>query len=292
MKITRYALHEIASADTSKLGFSASDYSRFKFGCKDIARNFGFALAGGFIRSIQNNLSSLGQIVVISSPYQFIPTATFAMKDYFIQKLNYALMLQQLPVVEEARIYRNVTYREDYGGMSAEERMRLIGNDSFYVDAAFVKGKTVILMDDVYITGSHERMIQGMLEAQSVQASSVYYLYFGQLVNPNVAPQIENDLNYHSVHNLQDVNRIIHNGSFLFNTRVVKYILNADHQEFLTFIHQQDEKFVNTLCHLSIGNSYHNIPQYQDNLGYLLWRNRMIDHPADLEANVLVVLGN
>jgi len=292
MITTRYGLHHITSADTSKLSFSASDYSKFKFGCKNIAREFGFDLAKGFLEGIEHKLESLGQIVVVSSPYQFIPTATFAMKDYFVQKLNYALMLKKLPVVEEARIYRKVTYREDYGGMSAEERMNLIGNDSFYVDAVFLKGKTVIMMDDVYITGSHERMIKKMLEAQNVQASSIYFIYYAILMNKSVAPQIENDLNHHSIHSLQDINKIIHQGNFLFNTRVVKFILNADHQEFLTFIHQQDSVFINTLCHLSIGNSYHEIPQYNDNLSYILYRNKMVRNPVDMDVNYLVNFEN
>jgi hypothetical protein len=267
---TRYSLHGIYDADISKLPFSASDYSRFKFGCKDVAREFGFSLAEGFLENIEHDLKEMGQIVVISSPYQFIPTATFAMKDYFVQRLNVSLMQRNLPVIQEARIYRDVTYSEDYGEMSAEERMNLIGNDTFYLDAQFLKGKTVLMMDDVYITGSHEKMVKSMLKEQQVKSLATYFLYFAQMYNTAISPKIENELNYHKVRDLKDVNRIIHNGSFLFNTRVVKFILNADHEEFLQFIHTQDYRFINTLSHLAIGNSYHTIDKYSKNLTYLI----------------------
>lgn len=77
MKAT-YSLHHINSA--THFGFDADDYSRFKFGDGTVSGYFGTDLADGFIATHLSKQPIKQQIVVISSPYSFIPTATFAMK--------------------------------------------------------------------------------------------------------------------------------------------------------------------------------------------------------------------
>jgi len=257
-----YSLHKIYAED--EIPFSAIDYSKFKFGDKDIARDFGYALADGFIKRNGLRHCKYEQIVVISSPYCFIPTATFAMKDYFVQRLNEFLVERNHRVVEEAKIHRTITYKEDYGALSAEDRMKLIGNDGFHIDANFVDNKTLLFLDDIIITGSHERVVKRMLEEYKISADCKF-LYFAELANKDIHPKIENDLNFAFVKDLYTLDKVIKNESFLFNTRVVKFMLNAPASEFSTFIRFQKEAFLQTFIHLAIGNSYHTIPDYHFN---------------------------
>ena len=196
-----YSLHKIY--DDKEFPFSAIDYSKFKFGDKNISRKFGFALATGFIKEYLSVHPIKNQIVVASSPYDFIPTATFAMKNYFVQKLNEYLVEKGLPVVQETKIHRTVTYKEDYGALSAEERMKLISNDEFHMDFEFVKNKSVIYMDDIKITGSHEKVIRRMLGKNiAFEDERRVFIYFAELVNQNVDPKVENILNYYFVKDL------------------------------------------------------------------------------------------
>ena len=263
-----FSLHKISDADN--LGFSAIEYSKFKFGDKDIARRYGHQLAEAFIR--KNHMRLTKQIVVCSSPYCFIPTATYAMKDYFVQVLNEWLMNTGHPVVQELQIYRTITYKEDYGALSADERMKLIGKASFHIDASFIKNgadKLVLFLDDIKITGSHERVVARMIHDYGIIDVDHMFLYFAELVNPQIHPRIENDLNYAYVKDLLCLDKVIKNSNFLFNTRVVKYILNAPHDEFVQFIQYQPIVLVWTLYHLAIGNSYHNIEDYAANFTFL-----------------------
>ena len=85
-----YSLHKIYS--DKEFPFNPADYSKFKYGDKNVSRKFGFALATGFIKEYLSVYPINNQIVVVSSPYDFIPTATFAMKNYFVQRLNEYLM--------------------------------------------------------------------------------------------------------------------------------------------------------------------------------------------------------
>jgi hypothetical protein len=264
--IHTFSLHKITNQED--VGFDPEDYSRFKFGDDGIAQKFGTELANHYIDDYLTTNPIQHQIVVISSPYCFIPTATFAMKDYFIFTLNRWLAENNFNVVQETKVHRTVTYKEDYGELDAEQRMKLIGNDSFHIDKQFLLGKTLLFLDDIKITGSHERMINKMLWEYELN-NDTHLLYFAELENKNIHPNIENFLNYYNVKSIFDLHTIINSSSFRVNTRVVKYILNSDYQVFQIFIQKQTEYFISLLYNMALGNNYHTIDQYHKNLHYI-----------------------
>jgi hypothetical protein len=263
---TQFTLHKITSPD--QFTFDPADYSRFKFGDENAARRFGIALAKGFIEAHFSQCIPQNQLVVISSPYSFIPTATFAMKDYFVYELNKFLAEKNAPVVQETKIHRTITYKEDYGELDAEKRMKLIGNDKFHIDKSFLTDKTLIFLDDIRITGSHERMINKMIDEHELK-NDVYMLYFAQLMDMSIPPNIENYLNYYAVKSIFDLHDIISGEDFAINTRLVKYLLNYDSEDFGIFMETQQLGLMNKLYNMALGNGYHTIEAYQTNLSQL-----------------------
>lgn len=262
---TTYSLHKITHA--GHFGFSPDDYSRFKFGDDAVAEKFGTSLAEGFIEHHLKG-QEVPQFVVVSSPYSFIPTATFAMKNYFVFHLNRWLAAHGHPVLQETKVHRTITYKEDYGELDAEQRLKLIGNDSFHIDRHFLIGKKVIFLDDIKITGGHERMILKMVDAYDL-SNDVYLLYYAELQNKSIHPNIENHLNYHFVKSIFHLEKIIQGEQFFINTRIVKYILNYDFDSFCIFLQNQTDKFVNLLYNMALGNGYHTIEVYQKNLNFI-----------------------
>ena len=130
--LKRFSVHKFRSKND--LTFSPAKYSKFKFGCKDVSREFGLELAGKFTESNYFTeiceLSKGGKkIFVISSPYVFIPTATFAMKDYFVREFNYVLIKNGVAPIIEAKVYRSSSYKEEYGELTAEQRMNVMKGD-------------------------------------------------------------------------------------------------------------------------------------------------------------------
>jgi len=271
-EITRFSAQKFY--DKKSIGFSPVQYSKFKFGCKDTARKFGEELAHKFCASDDfNELLKIARdtkckIFVLSSPYVFIPTATFAMKDYFIKVFNHFLFLNDVSPCIEAKIYRQKSYKEEYGEMSAEERSNVLAGDIFHCDASLLNGNICIFLDDIVITGGHERRVLQMIEHYNMNITQ-YFLYYAQLTDQSINPNIENYLNYAFVKRLLDLNKIVMNDNFLMNTRVVKYILDAPHDECVNFLNYQRQSFLNTLYTYAIGNSYHQIPDYQMNFNYL-----------------------
>lgn len=272
--IKRFSANQFTNENDIK--FDPEKYSRFKFGCKDSAREFGMELANKFINSeiyteICNKIrSNNNRIVVMSSPYVHVPTATFAMKDYFIREVNAKLVEDGLAPVLETKVYRKSSYKEEYGEMNKEQRFKVLGDDSFYVDATLLKGNVCIFLDDIVITGAHEYRMLNMLEKQNLHnTEDNYFLYFAELTSHETNPVIENYLNYYFVQNLICLDKIIKNEPFIMNTRVVKFILDANHDECKNFLHYQKTSFLHTLYHNAIGNQYHKIPDYSKNLQYL-----------------------
>ncbi|EHQ30133.1 phosphoribosyltransferase family protein [Mucilaginibacter paludis] len=264
--LATYSLHHIDNANY--FGFNPDDYSRFKFGDEAVAKTYGTSLAEGFIQNCLVRQSIEQQIVVISSPFSFIPTATFALKTWFVCHLNRWLARHGYQVVQETKVHRTVTYKEDYGELDAEQRISLIGNDLFHIDKDFLTNKTLIFLDDIKITGSHERMIMKMVGNYQLD-NDIYMLYFAELVNKAIHPNIENYLNYHQVKSIFELDPIIKSGSFAINTRIVKYILNYDFDSFRIFIENQTSAFVDLLYDMALGNGYHTIEAYAKNLNFI-----------------------
>jgi hypothetical protein len=240
-------------------------YSKFKYGAENIAQQFGYELADRFIKNCFSQHYDGRPVIILPSAYSHIPTASFYMKNFFVDKLNDYLFRNNFPVVEETKIYRTVTYREDYGEMSADERYNLIKGDTFYIDKNFIDNKLLIFLDDVRITGTHERIIIKILDDYEV-FNLCYMLFFAELTDNRISPKIENTLNNAFVKNLNDIDCIIRNERFRFNTRVVKFILNSKHDEFDDFIAKRDNDFINALYYNAIGNEYYQFVSYRRNL--------------------------
>lgn len=278
---TVYSLHKVNHSN--QFSFDANDYSRFKFGDDFTAELFGISLAKGFIKDHLNSKKITEQMVVISSPYSFIPTATFALKNHFISEINKWLVTQNMPVVQETKIHRSITYKEDYGELDAEQRMNLIGKDFFHIDKSFLNNKTLVFLDDIKITGSHERMITKMLHEFNL-TNEVYLLYYAELIDRQIHPNVENTLNHHYVKSIFDLNKIVQQERFVINTRIVKYLLNSAEDQFLIFIQDQNIHFSNLLYNMAIGNGYHLIEAYAKNLDTL---NRLITPDLKISKSFL-----
>jgi hypothetical protein len=203
----------------------------------------------------------------------------FTLKTHFVSILNRWLARHNLPVVQECKVHRTITYKEDYGELDAAQRLQLIGNDSFHIDKMFLKDKTLVFLDDIRITGGHERMIKKMINEYELD-NPVYMLYFAELINHNIHPSVENYLNYFSVQTIFDLDDIINGGNFCINTRIVKYILNYEHESFCVFLQNKNEAFINELYDMALGNSYHTMDSYQLNLNYI--KNQLVTNHKKL----------
>lgn len=260
---TSYSLHKITNED--QCPFDANEYSWFKFGDKQYAEKFATELFAGFIAEFSDLLLSKNEIVILPSPYLSIPTASNFLCFYFKICLNSFLFKNNKKASIESKIYRNQTYVTDYGNLSFDDRVKLIANDTYYIDSNFISDKLCIFVDDIKITGSHEHTVNKILDQYNVNGDFVF-VYFAELVNKAIHPKIENHYNYFAVKGINEIVEVVNRANFQYNTRIIKFILNLDEAQFRFLINSISIEKQNDLFHLAISNNYHQITEYQNNI--------------------------
>lgn len=272
MRIVKFSLNQF---DDKIDTFAERTFSRFKHGSKSAAREFGKLLADGFLRSPEfimafESIKSI-PLLVSGAPYKFAPTASNALKDYFIRNFNETFVKLTDSSVIDYKTHRDHSYvgNIDYSALATEaERSELIGADNFYIDSKFITDKNIIFIDDIRITGGHESRIISILENAEFKGT-VFFVTFAEYV-ASANPEIESVLNSYGVKDLMDINDIIRNDEFIFNTRVVKFILQSQFEQFKTFILYQSEDFKHQLLHFANGNEYFKPEKYKENYNFLL----------------------
>lgn len=258
-----YSLYKIENEHKSP--FDEGEYSLFKFGDTYFARKFAQQLFQGFIQEFKDEILEQDEIILFPSPYHSIPTASNFLCLYFKEELNYFLFENDRPACVEGKIYRQQTYVEDYGNMNYEERINLIANDTYYIDKHFVEGKFCIFLDDIKITGSHENTIDRILKEYNVNGEFIF-VYFAELMNKNIHPKIENHYNYFKVKTTDDLIAVINGKDFHFNTRITKYILLMQDEDFQYLYENIPAARQNEILSLAISNNYHQVEEYKTNL--------------------------
>jgi hypothetical protein len=261
-----YSLHKII--EKNNCPFREEEYSKFKFGDKWYAEKFAKELFEGFINQSRELILSGNEIVILPSPYLSIPTASNFLCYYFKKELNKFLFKNGKKACIESKIYRNQTYVTDYGNLDFEERVKLISNDTYYIDRNFIEGKLCIFVDDIKITGSHEHTVNKILDQYNVNGDFIF-VYFAELVNKEIHPKIENYYNYYSVKHVEDVIAIINSEHFQYNTRIVKFILSLNPEQFAFLVNAISIEKSNDLFHLAISNNYHQILEYKTNINII-----------------------
>lgn len=235
-------------------------YSRFKHGSKTEARLAGKNAAR--LCDFPENTS----LIFYSAPHNNIPTASNSFKDYLLSACASQFMYKNINI-KQGKINREYSYDDDYGMMTKEQRIAAISSDIFQIDKSTItQSDMLVFVDDIKITGSHEGRIKELLARECI-VNDVIFIYMAEYTGCD--PSIEHRLNHHSVKDLKDINNIIRNEEFIFNTRVVKFILRADIEHFVSFITYQSNSFKETLFSLSILNNYHLSPKYKTNFNIL-----------------------
>lgn len=260
---TRFAVHQFTSLETA--GFDPVTYSRLKFGSDSAAREMGYKLATEFFFAHGEKLLA-NEVVVFASPYNYIPNAATVMTKHFIDRLNELLVFAQGKHVDYSLVHRKVSYTADYGFLSKEKRRSLIDNDSFSVNRDFVKGKLLLFIDDVCITGTHEDKLREILVEENLDNSAVF-LYFAEY-RGNQA-DIEGALNFAGVKCLEDFVALTREKNHHVIIRPIKYLLSRSVEELKQSLPNFSDDMIFSMYYGCLAEGYYKIPSYQANFAIL-----------------------
>ncbi len=267
---TRNAMHTIR--DVEMIPFSREDYSKFKFGSYTLAKKFGVDLFEYFKTfHFDKLISNYKKIIVYSSPYMQIPTSSYYLTDTFYNAFRNYLESKRIETVklEFGKIERCQTYTEDYGALAAEERFNLIKNDTYKLITAPSKDDLCIFIDDISITGTHQRVVEHLMDSNGIETNS-FFLYFAKLSNSTICPSFENFLNYSFIDEFDKLIELITSDDYRITTRTTKYILsqtNDNLEKLISFLVMREKlETWNEFISMSYANEYHKIELYQQNL--------------------------
>lgn len=273
LKYSRFAVHDIA--DSGSIPFVPAEYSNFKFGDSDIAKKYGNELFKYFEK---NHISELiyknTNFLIYSSPYSHIPTSSYYLTEAFYSAFKAYLHENGIENVNLrfCKIRRCQTYTEDYGAMSAEERFNLIKNDTYEFEDVPSDKDVCIFIDDISITGTHQRVVEKLLNESACMPKSIF-LYYAKLSNKSICPSFENYLNYYSITDFKKILEIILTDSYKITTRTAKYILSLQKKDLECIIGQirlhDKYSILSELVNMSYANKYNDIERYKQNLADL-----------------------
>lgn len=280
----RHALHVIK--DINSVPFSPLEYSKFKFGDSHIAKNFGVELFNYFEKyHLSELITKHFNFLIYSSPYFQIPTSSYYLTQSFYAAFSDYLDKNQIKEVNLrfCKIRRCHTYTEDYGALNAEERFNLIKNDTYEFVNIPSKDDICIFIDDISITGTHQRVVEKLLDDCSIKTNSLF-LYFAKLSNPEVCPSFENELNYSFVSNVTRLANIILSDSYKITTRTAKYILSLQKKDLEYLIGEikwhKKHSILKELVNMSDANEYNKTKLYKQNLKIL--KRCVIEYETEL----------
>ena len=193
------------------------------------------------------------KFVITSSAFGSVQTAANAIAS----EVTYMLREKGIRV-EKVKIDRAGGFAAtNYGQMGHEQRERLAKARKISLSDV-ARGKmenaVVLVIDDVKVTGTHEKMIDGLLESTGAKKYMFGYMIgFGPDISKN-EPEAEEWLNRNAVGYIGDLLPIFagDNASPTLNARTLKFILDADPERELS----HKEKLENLESFLmSAGNS-------------------------------------
>jgi hypothetical protein len=244
--------------------FDISEYSQFKYGNRRIARKMAEDLSECIVTELSKH--SMQHVVVYSSPLDVIPTSSYYLTEYCVDFVRSKIQAE----CSVSKIKRLTTYADNYGLMSADERLRLISDDTYSFQSMPADNALLLFLDDVSITGTHQRVIEALLEKHQINNTSLFF-YYATLVDDS-HPSIEEYLNSYQVSDYETLATVVLDKSWGVTTRAVKYILSLsadDLHRFIAIVHAHKPLFASDTLRLAFANSYHTMPEYKSSIEIL-----------------------
>ncbi|KAK1573285.1 PRTase ComF-like protein [Colletotrichum navitas] len=192
-----------------------------------------------------------------------LPTAATTFESAFCQYLNRYLAAEGAYAVLSVPILKATSASQsgDYATMSDADRENLMNNEHFTFDRQAIQGMVVLNLDDIYITGGHERAIRRTFKEETAAGRhhDVYYLYIAKLANTKIDPAIETRLNEVAVPQFKDFKSIIEGPMFIIENRFVKRMLKAGSVELKGLLSSLNhgKAFAGRLYDAAIKNDFH-----------------------------------
>ncbi|HEX6461684.1 MAG TPA: phosphoribosyltransferase family protein [Candidatus Saccharimonadales bacterium] len=247
-----YALNKQLETESQ---FSLEDYSKFKYGDGSVAKQYAAELAS-FLQ--KNTLLKHKKYCLTGSAYHNTPTAaTSIAKNLFNILKSHGVDIIYTPLKCQA-------YAKDYSSMDFGQRANLLADNKLAIDTTSVnERRSLIVIDDIRITGLHELAIENFLLNQNIE--EVIFGYVIMLLDTSIFknPKLEHAINHMYVDHLDELAHIVRKEEFNPNARICKFILSAPTSELEEFLRDIPSEKLQLLINLIEQDGYHLLDIYR-----------------------------
>jgi hypothetical protein len=207
---------------------------------------------GAAFFEVHPELALASRLLMASSPYARVPAAATTLARRLRPVLNAARAVNGLAPVPLLRVDRVAASAGDYGTLSAQARdLHMAANVLSFrrFRPAQVRDAHLLVVDDVRVTGAHQRCLMRASEALPLAARTFLYIaaFPGQLTGCS-DPVQEDVLNHTAVKTLDDLAEIVEAADFAWNVRVCKFTLSpANHGQLPPFLRRMPDWFIRDL---------------------------------------------
>jgi hypothetical protein len=197
-----------------------------------------------------------------------VPTAANALAVRFATVLNDARAGRGVPPAPLVHIERIAASSGDYGRLSAEARTRLMAANALSFDRLrpHADGAHLIVVDDVKVTGAHQRCLTRASETLPLGSRTFAHIAaFDGAGTERPDPALEDSLNHAAISTLDDLAGLVRDSDFTWNVRVCKFLLSpANRDDLPSFLTRMTDPFVRELRHNSLIDGYARMTAYRE----------------------------
>ncbi len=240
--------------------FDLAAFSRFKHGDGSVTSEYGQALAE-HVLEVAPQFSE--DTLITGSCFKYTPVASHYLARETQYWLNSSAADHDRDPVKHIKIDRAELFDGDYSAMTNAERARLLQSDRITADLGRLAGKRLIVVDDIRITGGHEKKIASLLEQSDVE--DVLFLYVAELRGDTDDPTIEDRLNRSTITEPADLIPLFSEPGFKLNSRAVKFVIGRfTSEDRAVLLATLDNEARRALWSAVMHNGYYQMPQYAD----------------------------
>lgn len=256
-----YYVHEFDELETAP--FSTKEYSKLKFGDDRAARAFAREIARGLGDLVWHSDSKL---CIIPAPSASVPVAATLLARHVRDLLNDSLSRVDRPTVDYTEIHRDPHYNVDYAERTLEERQELLQDEGRYINESYVRGKKLVFIDDVRITGTHEVKVNHLLAARGLD-NERYFAAIARYTGSD--PSIEHRLNHCYVRGAEEVFELAFADGYRVTTRAIRQVLREPVARLEKLLPLAPFNFIVEAYHAALVKEYHLLPDYKESFALL-----------------------
>lgn len=231
----------------------ARSYSRFKHGDAAAGRRFAVALAALAARRLDER-----PVLVTTSAFAQVPPAAYSLLIPFVQHLK---LLRPDLEVGTFRITRRGVSNGDYSRMTPEDRRASIGASDLTPERD-ITGAVVLALDDIRVTGNHERAMDRCLIDAGV--AEVRHLYVVDAAGFASCPQIESIVNEAAIGGAAELLDIAAGRRFVPNARLCRRVLSLPADELRLFVERARPELLGWLSAAVEHDGLARVPAYEN----------------------------